>query len=81
MFDTFKTKHLGKTSYILGIKIISNKAFQKLSLAQGTYIKTLLTKFEIDNQPFDSRISSIAMIVSYQFLRNWMSQNFFMLLQ
>ena len=49
LFHNFEMKDLGEASYILGIKIMRNRAFRKLSLSQETYINTLLSKFNMDN--------------------------------
>ena len=49
LFHNFEIKDLEEASYILGIKIMRNRAFRKLSLSQETYINTLLSKFNMNN--------------------------------
>lgn len=44
----FEMNDFEEASYILGIKIIKNEAFQKLSISQETCINIVLSKFKMD---------------------------------
>lgn len=48
LFNMFEIKDLGEASYILGVKIIRDRAARKLSLSQENYINTLLRRFKMD---------------------------------
>ena len=45
----FDMKDLGETFYVLGIKILRNRANEVLKLSQRTYIEKILKKFNMHN--------------------------------
>ena len=45
----FNMKDLSKASYVLGIKILHDRANELLKLSQRTYIKKILKKFNMHN--------------------------------
>ena len=42
-------KDLGEASYILGMKIYSDRSKRMLGISQSTYIETVLKRFSIKN--------------------------------
>ena len=45
----FDMKDFGEASYVLGIKILRDRANEMLKLSQKTYIKKILKKFNMYN--------------------------------
>ncbi|RVW40204.1 Retrovirus-related Pol polyprotein from transposon TNT 1-94 [Vitis vinifera] len=67
----FDMKDLGETSYVLGIKILRDRANGVLKLSQRTYIEKILKRFNMHNCS-----STIAPIVKGdKFSKAWCPQN------
>ena len=49
----FSMKDLGEVSYILGMKIYSDRSKKMLGLSQSTYIDTVLKRFSMENSKKD----------------------------
>lgn len=55
--SNFDMKDIGKASFVLGVKIIRDRAKRLLGLSQETYIKKMLERYHMqDNKPIDTLI-------------------------
>ena len=66
MFDTikkwlssnFEMKDMGEANYVLGVKIVRDRAKRLLGLSQETYIKRILERYHMqDSKPMDTPIN------------------------
>ena len=56
--SNFEMKNMGEASYVLGVKIIRDRAKRLLSLSQETYIKRMLERYHMQNsKPMDNPIN------------------------
>jgi hypothetical protein len=55
--SNFEMKDMGEASYILGVKIIRDRAKRLLGLTQETYIKKMLERYHMqDCKPMDTHV-------------------------
>jgi len=55
--SNFEMKDMGKASYVLGVKIIRDRAKRLLGLTQETYIKKMLERYHMqDSKPMDTPV-------------------------
>ena len=55
--SNFEMKDMGEASYILGVKIIRDRAKRLLGLTQETYIKKMLKRYHMqDCKPMDTHV-------------------------
>ena len=47
--SNFEKKDMGEASYVLGVKIVRDRAERPLSLSQGTYIKRMLESYHMQD--------------------------------
>ena len=53
-------KDMGEASYVLGVKIIRDRAKRLLGLTQETYIKKMLERYHMqDSKPMDTHVDKI----------------------
>ena len=55
--SNFEMKDMGEASYVLGVKIVRDRAKRFLRLSQETYIKRMLERYHMqDNKPMDTSV-------------------------
>ena len=55
--SNFEMKDMGEASYVLGVKIIRDRAKRVLGLSQETYIKKMLERYHMqDSKPMDTPV-------------------------
>jgi hypothetical protein len=55
--SNFEMKDMGEASYVLGVKIIRDRAKRLLGLTQETYIKKMLERYHMqDSKPMDTHV-------------------------
>jgi hypothetical protein len=55
--SNFEMKDMGEASYVLGVKIIRDRAKRLLGLSQETYIKKMLERYHMqDSKPMDTPV-------------------------
>jgi len=55
--SNFEMKDMGEASYVLGVKIIRDRAKRLLGLTQETYIKKMLERYHMqDSRPMDTPV-------------------------
>ena len=55
--SNFEIKYMGEANYVLGMKIIRDRAKRLLSLSQETYIKRMLKRYHmLDSKPMDTLV-------------------------
>jgi hypothetical protein len=55
--SNFEMKDMGEANYVLGVKIIRDRATKLLSLTQETYIKKTLERYHMqDSKPMDTNV-------------------------
>ena len=56
--SNFEMKDMGEASYVLGVKIVRDRAKRLLGLFQETYIKRMLERYHMqDSKPMDTPIN------------------------
>ena len=56
--SNFEMKDMGEASYVLGVKIVRNRAKRLLGLSQETYIKRMLERYHMqDSKPMDTHVN------------------------
>ena len=55
--SNFEMKHMGEANYVLGVKIVRDRAKRLLALSQETYIKRMLECYHMqDSKPMDTPV-------------------------
>jgi hypothetical protein len=55
--SNFEMKDMGEANYVLGVKIIRDRATKLLGLTQETYIKKMLERYHMqDSKPMDTNV-------------------------
>ena len=56
--SNFEMKDMGEASYVLGLKIVRDRAKRFLGLSQETYIKRMLERYHMqDSKPMDTPVN------------------------
>ena len=55
--SNFEMKDMGEANFVLGVKIVRDRAKSLLGLSQETYIKRMLERYHMqDNKPMDTPV-------------------------
>ena len=55
--SNFEMKNMGEASYVLGVKIVRDRAKRLLGLSQKTFIKRMLERYHMqDSKPMDTHV-------------------------